>query len=362
MKNYILIITLFYSLSSFGQSPEPVPVTTQSISITGALTAGLWISDHNNKPYPDYPKMYYGFAEGDEIVLDFSTENRKGTQIIEVSEFESKSVVYSNHAFQTLEGIRIKVPKTAVYKFEFATNHIIDRQANVTIKRIPASEATRNFNCNVIWKTLNDTTFTVAQQKRRTGISYEAVTLQSPMGFFVNSGSNATFLGGKSRILIPVNLPAGTVEWYYTFGALRNKEDIEGTKERMKLFSELAGLLDRSGIMSLGVEALTRPPATDYCDVYLLTPEHAQAFINKQDGQWQGLMEGSRPNLESGVVKVKNAYGNNPLYLGFRNPSGSYGLTVLVEIVAIVGRERYETVSVRQPVSYVTRKMPVFGN
>lgn len=216
MKEVYTITGLLFALTSVGQMPEPIIVTTQSINITGSLVVSSWISEHPKQTYPDYPKMYYGFAEGDEIVIDFATENKKGTQAIEVTEFESKSVVYSNRQFQTLDGIRIKVPKTAIYKFEFGTNHVFDRQAKVTIKRIPASDVNKNFNCNVTWKSINDTTYTMVEEKRKLSSSYEAVTLQTPIDQYVNSGRNATFQGGKSRIICQITLPENTVEWYYT--------------------------------------------------------------------------------------------------------------------------------------------------
>lgn len=277
------VIALLFVHISVGQVLDPIIVTNQYLNITGSLVVGTWKSEHPNQAYPDYPKMYYGFAEGDELLLDFSTENKKGTQAIEITELESKSVVYSNSGFQTLNSIRIKVPKTAVYKFEFATNHIFDRQAKVTIKRVPASDATKNFNCNVTWKTVNDTVFTIVEEQRKVSSSYEVVTIQSPADQFVNSGRNAMFQGGKSRIICQVTLPPNTVEWYYIFAASRNNSDVANTKARMKLFSELAGMLDRTGILSLSINALTQPPGADYCDVYLLKPEHFQAFLNKDD-------------------------------------------------------------------------------
>jgi len=360
MKKLTLAVLFMYGLSCIGQNAAPVNVTTQSINITGTLAAASWKSDHQNQPYPNYPKMYYGFAEGDEIVIDFSTDNKKGTQLVEISEFESKSVVYSNRQFQTLEGVHIRVPKTAVYKFEFATNHIFDRQAKVIISRIPASEATRNFNCNVTWRKVIDTIFNVVEQKRKTNVSYEAVTIQSPMDLYVNS---ATYFGqGKTRLYQQVTLPENTVEWYYTFGASRNKADIEATKSRMKLFSELAGLLDQSGIVSLGINALSQPPGADYCDVYLIKPEHLQAFRNKQDNLWSAIPEGTKENIKSGVVRIKNCCKTNTFFLGFKNPALKDGVSILYEIVAIVEKANYETVQIKQPVSYATHNVPVFGN
>lgn len=349
-------------LSFLSRAQEPIAVTNQSINITGSLAVGTWMNQHPGQAYPNYPRMYYGFAEGDEIVIDFATDNRKGTQLIEVTEWESKSVVYSNRQFQVLDGIRIKVPKTAVYKFEFATNHIFDRQARVTIKRIPASETTRNFNCNVIWKTVNDTSFLVVDERKKVSSSYEAVTLQTPIDQYINSGRNALFQGGKSRIIYQVNLPENTVEWYYSFAASRSQGDVAATKAGMKMVTELAGLLDRSGLLSLSINALTQPPGADYCDVYLLRPEQLQAFINKEDDKWGYIAEGSRENLKSGIVKIKNCCTNNTWYLGFKNPDAGVGLSVMYEIVAIVEKPRYETAQVKKPVSFATREIPVFGN
>lgn len=175
MKKLTVFAGLLYWLSSAAQLSEPITVTTQSINIAGALIVGNWINEHPGQAYPNYPKLYYAFAEGDEIIIDFLTKNKKGTQIIDVTEYESNSVVYSNNQFQSLEGVTIKVPKTAVYKFEFATNHVFDRQGIVTLKRIPASETAKNFTCNVTWKTVNDTIFTIAEEKEKSAVNFKSL-------------------------------------------------------------------------------------------------------------------------------------------------------------------------------------------
>jgi len=361
MKLIAFAAGLLFGMHTFCQNPEPIVVTTQSLNIPGTLDVASWTTDHPNQAYPNYPKMYYGFAEGDEIIIDFSTENKKGTQQIQVTEFESKSVVYSNNEFQTLDGIKIRVPKTAVYKFEFATNHIFDRQCKVSIKRIPAADSTKNFNCNIVWKTVSDTTFNVVEENRKTGTRYQAVTLQTPIHYFVNSGRNAMFQGGKSRIALPINLPENTVAWYYSFAATRNQEAVEATKANMKLFGELSKLIDETGTLSFGINALTQPPGADYCDIYLLTPEHTPPFLNKDDDVWLPLPEGSRQNLMSGIVQVRNCCTSNTVYLGIKNPDSGYGIAVMIEIVAIVQKTTYQTVQVKKPVSVTTKKVPVFG-
>ena len=362
MKAIFTVTALLFVQFCIGQEKEPITITNQYLNITGALAVGTWKSDHPNQAYPDYPKMYYGFAEGDEIVLDLTTENKKGTQAIEITDFESKAVVYSNSGFQALNNIRIKVPRKAVYKFEFATNHIFDRQIKVTIKRVPVSDASKNFNSIVTWKTVTDTTFAITQEQLKVNSTFETVTLQSPINQYVNGGRNAMFLGGKSRIICQVNLPPNTVEWYYTFAATRNKNEVSNTKAGMRLFSEVAGIVDRTGLLSLSINALTQPPGSDYCDVYLLKSEHFQAFLEKEDTKWGYIPEGTRENFKSGVVQVKSCCTNKTYYLGFKNPDAGVGVNIMYEIVAVLEKPEYEIVQVKKPVSITTKKIPVYGN
>lgn len=360
MKPTVLLAGMLACITSFCQSNEPITVTSQSITIPGGLAVANWKKEHPNENYK-YPRLVFGFAAGDEIIIDFTTENKKGTQIIEVMEYGSNSMVYSNKQFQTLEGVRIKVPRSNVYKFEFATNHLFDRQCKVSLKRIPASDSTQNFNCNVSWKTVYDTTFTVVEEKRKVTSKYEPFNLHTPIDFFVNSGSNATLMGGKSRIDIPIILPENTVSWYYSFSATRNKDAVEKTKSTMKLFSELTRLIDVSGGLALGINALTQPPGADYCDIYLLDADNREHFLNKTDDKMRYFSEGTRLNLMSGNVHIRNCCKNSTYFLGIKNPSKTYGIAVIIEIVAIIEKAEYETVQVKKPVSVEKKMVPVFG-
>jgi hypothetical protein len=362
MKRILTLLLCFLSFFCNAQLAEPVVVTTQSVTIPGALAVATWKNEHKGQQYPDYPKLYYGFSAGDEISIDFSMENKKGTNQIEISEYESKSVVYSNKEFQTLDGIKIKVPKTAVYKFEFATNHMFDRSCKIVIKRVPSTDVTKNFNCNVIWQTVNDTTFTTEEQKTKMSSTYETVSLQSPIGQHLNGGLNSAFVDGKSRTTFPITLPENTVEWYYTFAATRNKQSVEATRSEMHLLANLTKLIDASGMLAFGVEAISTPPGSDYCDVFIMDSKYKIYFENKSDNAWTPVPEGSRENLMSGTVRMRNCCKNGTYLIGFRNPSHSFGIDVLIEVVAVVEKATYETHQVKKPLSIVTKKVPVFGN
>lgn len=361
MKQIALLVGLLSCFSSFCQLVEPITITNQSITIPGVLAVSNWKNDHPNQPF-NYPKLVYGFAEGDEIVIDFATDNKKGTQQIEVMDIATKSIVYSNKQFQTLNGVRIKVPVKSAYKFEFATNHIFDRSCKVSISRIPGADSTKNFRSAITWKMVYDTIFTVVEEKKKVSSKYEPITLQKPIDFYVNSGRNATFQGGKSRVTLPIILPENTVSWYYSIAATRNSNAVQSTKATMKLFGQLTRIIDQTGTLSFGIEALTAPPGANYCDIYLLDENSRSSFLEKVEG-WRIYTEGSRENIMAGVVQVRNcctSRGQN-FYLGIKNPDSGYGVVVMIEIVAIIEKPVYETVQVKKPTAVSKKLIPVFG-
>jgi hypothetical protein len=182
--------------------------------------------------------------------------------------------------------------------------------------------------------------------------------LHAPVNQFVNSRSN---FGGKTRVGFPVTLPQNTVEWYYTFAATRNEKDIQATKSTMRLFGELSSFLDRTGILSIAFNALSKPPGANYCHVYLLRQDQHESFLAKDDMNFKALPEGTRENLMSGVIKVKNCCNTGSYYIGFRNNDFDDGVHVMIEVVAIVEKEIFETVQVRKPLQVETKTVPVIG-
>ncbi|SKA00990.1 hypothetical protein [Sediminibacterium ginsengisoli] len=356
MRTFCLLLCLI-SFDKLVTAQTSIIVTNQEINIPGSIAVGVWQNNNNNKSFPDYPKMHYAFAAGDEIAIDFTTKNGKGTQRMSVTEYESGSVAYSNNAFQTLTDIRIKVPKTGIYKFEFATNHVFDRQCNVMIRRIPGINAPGNFNYNVNWKIISDTVFNKREEAVKVKTTYETISLQTPINHYINSVTNLT---GKTRISFPIILPENTVEWYYTFAATRNKADVDKTKQKMKLMADLSKIISLTGALPLGISMLTEPPGANYCDVYLISQETNQAFLEKKP--FREYAEATRENLMSGVVKIKDCCKVGRYFIGMRNNDLTYGIEVMIEVVAIVQSDVYETRIVKRPMSVTQHKEPYMLN
>ncbi|WP_017733696.1 hypothetical protein [Nafulsella turpanensis] len=317
--NKQLIIKLNFTKKSYSSNKNKVLIADLGFDIPGSSAVGIWQNNNPGLDYPNHPTFYYAFEEGDEIILNFEMTNRKGTNQIAVYSYPEFQLKYSNNEFQELKDVRVRVEKRGIYIFVLATNHLFSRSAQLRIERKPGSVSTVDFITSV-----------------RQEVKYTPVTIVEKQKNYINSGTNATFLEGKSRVIIPVNLPPNTVQWYYKIAASRDEAEINSTAEKMNLVSELSSLIDQTGTLSFGVELLSRPPASNHCDIYLLDYQNQRLFTNKQTYSY-GL-EGTRENINSGNVQI-TCCNNGQFYLGLKNPDSMYGIHTVIEVVAITAEE-----------------------
>jgi hypothetical protein len=160
---------------------------------------------------------------------------------------------------------------------------------------------------------------------------YKVVPIVASHSFYLKGGSRA-LVGNSSRQVLPIQLPANTVEWYYTVTTTNNR--------KQSLNSDLTEQLDKLlepelGITSNALSTITVPGGSGLCDVYVMTnPNEVVKYVNKQPAA-SFLMNDSRQKYVSGIIQVKDfLYGS--CFLVLRNPSASQGLNVTVEVTAIV--------------------------
>lgn len=212
-----ITLTLLYSLITLTLAAQTPITLSESTFKMGGL---------------EEKEFYFGFCEGDELIFDFKETNGKELQEIEISEYPATSK-YSEFQTSKIENYRLKVSKTGIYKLRLLNSALRKRVCKYKIQRIPSSEETISFNSNVLWKTNNDTIYTAVQEKYLVRSEYKPITIVPIAEYYVNSGSNAMFKGGKSRITFPVNLPNNTIEWYYVFSAAREEEDIKEARSTL---------------------------------------------------------------------------------------------------------------------------------
>ncbi|GAB5526503.1 MAG: hypothetical protein Roseis2KO_43750 [Roseivirga sp.] len=313
-ENKQIVHRVSFDLPNVATAVSKIPVVDSHSTIPG-LT-----HDQN-----DYGAVtYHGFEKGDKIHLSFKLENKKGKANVTVFSYPGLNVLYSKNGIRQLDEIEITVKDKGIYGIQLTTAAILNRTAHLRVWRTPKSKETADFNTEV----------------RQVEIQ-EPVMVIDDQSFIINSDGNATFLGGKSRIVLPVSLPRGTSKWYYRISASRNKAIIEQAKNTSSLFQDLSMLIDQSGLLSGVIGLLTDPPGADVCDIYLLDAANTGAFLNKEG--FRHYREAGRLNFAHGNVEVDFVLPGE-MYLGIENPANLRKIHLLVNVVAIVSRQELQMV------------------
>jgi hypothetical protein len=171
-----------------------------------------------------------------------------------------------------------------------------------------------------------------SQQNRSYDTTFSVVTITPPQSFYLDSRI-VSQINGRSRLILPVQLPAGTVRWYYSFAAMESKNE---PMEWVSLAAQLTKLVDRTGITATFISRVVQPTGTAACDIYVLDTEGGKPFEEKDDKKWQYDRNTSRQNMTGGVVE---SYVLKPNFvIGLSNPSLKSGMNVRIEITAVVAK------------------------
>lgn len=290
--------------------------------------------------------MAVGFAEGDRIIINYGEERDKKLKSFELFSTEG-ALLHSEFNLTSLKNKELTIKNTGIYVFKFINSSLARRIISFKVDRIPASEKTVAFNTDVKQRLITDTTYTTRTETYLKNESFEVVEVASQQEFFINSGSNATFKGGKSRVTMPIVLPENTVKWYYQISSFRDAAMKEGVTQQMSLVSDLSKLVDKTGTLGFALDLVSEPPGVDYCDVYLIDHNNYSLFLNKS--QFNHFPVGTRENIKSANVEVSSAF-STPIYLGIKNPDSMHGINVIVKIAAIVHHKELATREIEEPV------------
>ncbi len=162
--------------------------------------------------------------------------------------------------------------------------------------------------------------------------AYSVVTISPAQSFYLDSRIMSN-LNGRSRLILPVNLPDGTVRWFYSFAATESKNE---SLEWVGLAGQLTKLIDKTGIASEVINRLVKPTGTSACDIFLLDTEGASFFEQKEDKNLKYDKDFSRQNMTGGTVEVWSK--NYRPAIGLSNPSLKTGIVVKIEITAVVAK------------------------
>jgi hypothetical protein len=233
------ILAQFILISTLSWCQDPIDVTDQTIKI-GATKE---------------EEIYFGFAEGDKVIFNFQEINNKDLKEIEIIEYPGNSK-FSDFKTNKVENKTFSIIKQSIYIFRFKNSALGGRICKISIKRTPATEATKNFNTSVKWVSRQDTTWntytkdivtgydTVYQQRTKKELvkteQKEELLLDKPQRVHstTNNNSNKTsvFFTLPQNKVEP-NKTTSVIAWAYWIGV--GNEATEAWKQNVKALGSM---------------------------------------------------------------------------------------------------------------------------
>lgn len=175
---------------------------------------------------------------------------------------------------------------------------------------------------------------------------YEVVSVAESQKFYLNS---QTRLGGTTRSYLSVSLPANTVSWIYMLTTVK-----ASTPPALNLLPQVVRLIDKTGITGSLISSLTYPSGESTVNAYVISPNQYSGFID--GNKFSFYPSASRIAFNSGAVKVDQPYNNGQYYIGLENPAAVSGVTVVIEVVAIVKKSKPALLTVLETIQKVVDK------
>lgn len=267
MKLFALALLLFGSF--WGYSQEAVELIESTLK--------LGISEEK--------EFYFGFAEGDQIVLNVEVIKGKSLGEVEVAEYPSFTK-FTDYETKKITDKKFQVSKDGIYKFRFTNKGLLGKICKIHIQRIPLNEYTKDFNSEVYWKTLYDTTYQTVQEKylERSDTTYSDFYSGTPQ----ISSQNA-LNGNKPYQVISFDLPKNTIAWSFYIG-VGNKGQEEYDRARTdfiragsKVVRVIPGWGPMAALALTGVNYMAQVQGEDNVKYYFLSSlEDAQLFSSNQ--------------------------------------------------------------------------------
>ncbi len=181
---------------------------------------------------------------------------------------------------------------------------------------------------------------------------YEVVSMIENQKFYLNSQSR---LGGTTKTYLSISLPANTVSWIYMLTTVK-----ASTPPALNLMPQVARLIDKTGLTASLVSSLTYPSGESTINAYVIPQNQFSKFMNGNEFSY--YPPASRRAFNSGPVKVDHPFNSGQFYIGLENPAAISGVTVFIDVVAIVKRGKPALLTVLETIQKVIDKPVNDGN
>src|SRR6187455_3121856 len=325
-KKYFISLMLYGSLSvtvAYWQKPIDVVESSVKVGIKGE------------------EMVYYGFAEGDQLIFSFEETGGKEMKEVEIVEMPSSSK-FLDFKTSKIENKTINVARTAIYKFRFANSALLPRVCRYKIQRIPSGAATQNFNTTVYFDEYNDTTYT-----------NEVETFIDRSDTMINNFQDRTIkvnpltAPGSSKVTFNFMLPENTVAWSYYVSVDKGGQQIyqDAAKTISSNSPTVIEKFPKYGpLAAVALDApsyLKKIDTGQHINYWIVEDDNAELF--KNGDQFRFVKKGRGTNDFSRMEPGDRAY-----FFCLHNDSKEAPVTVLVKITAILINEKFTSEPVRR--------------
>lgn len=325
MKLFALALLLLSSLPGYSQEAVELIESTLKLGIS------------EEKEY------YFGFAEGDQIVLNFEVVKGKSIGEVEVLEYPSFTK-FSDYETSAITNKKLPVSKDGIYKFRFKNKGLSGKICKIHIQRIPLNEHTKDFNSEVYWRTFYDTTY---YSKNETYLIRRDTSVVNVMDQTAKVHSQGNVNGNKTTLNF--NLPRNTKAWSYYIGV--DQEGQQAYQDAVNNLSEFASPIVKRltgnnpvACLALGLPSyLAQAQRGEDIDYYIVINENANLFYSGQ--QFYYLKKGKVINAFSRMDHLSNDNFHVCLY----NDNAVTGVLVSVKVIAIVVNEQWGSRVIQVP-------------
>lgn len=340
MNKTLLILTTVFGLTSFSASGQTIiDVADNTFKLVGF----------------GEEVFYYGFAEGDQLILNFEEVKGKALKEIEIIELPTFSK-FMDYKTKKIENKTINITSTGIYKFRFSNSAMSGRICKVKIQRIPVEKSTENFNSNVYWKTVYDTTYTTVQERYL--ISKDTV-IHNITDQVAKVHSTTNLNGNKTTFNF--TLPENTVSWSYYVGVNQAGQEAyeQATRELASnaapLVSKIPGYGPLAALALGSTSYISQLQKGEDIDYYVCFGDNVNLFLDSQAFYY--IKKGKVINDFSQMTN--NLIGTYHFCLS--NDNAITGVTVTVKVTAIAVTENWGMRSVEK-LNVTSRQVPYLKN
>jgi len=289
--------------------------------------------------------IYFSFEAGDLIVVNLKERDDDKLSEFEILEYPSNSK-FSDFKISKLENKKIKVPKRSIYQFRLKnTNRFGARICKIRIQRIPLNDKTKDFDTDVVFKDIIDSTKVIIEQKSLIKSDTSIINLMDEKTIV---HSQLSLDGSKGKSVVTFTLPENTSTWSFYIGVGQEGKAAyqKAEKDLLKVASSvlISSLNPLSYFATTGISLFNNVSGPDH--VYFTIIGDEQNLQNFRLGlNFNQYQEG---DLISGVFKMSTIPEGNKCFLGLNNSNSVKPIEVTIKVTAVVINNQYETKSVEK--------------